>query len=66
MDSAASQYSVTNTGFIGRTMMPIGLPIIGLGGAWLTVLSPFIAYRLPILIAVAIALVWAWYRVLRP
>lgn len=82
MDSDASQHSVTSTGFIGRTMMPIaallallsasccvlpiGLSIIGLGGAWLTLLSPFIAYRLPILIAVAIALVWAWYRVLRP
>lgn len=47
-------------------VLPIGLSIIGLGGAWLTMLGPFIAYRSFILIAVALALVWAWYRVLRP
>lgn len=47
-------------------VLPIGLSIIGLGGAWLTLLGPFIAYRLPILVVVGLALVWAWYRILRP
>ncbi|WP_425046848.1 hypothetical protein [Primorskyibacter sp. S87] len=46
-------------------VLPIGLSILGLGGAWLTILGPFIAYREFILVVVAIALVWAWYRVLR-
>lgn len=47
-------------------VLPIGLSIVGLGGAWLTMLSPFIAYRGFILVVVAVALVWAWYHVLRP
>lgn len=47
-------------------VLPIGLSIIGLGGAWLTWLGPFVAYRGPILIGIAIALLWAWYRVLKP
>ncbi len=46
-------------------VLPIGLSILGLGGAWLTMLGPFIAYRDFILFGVAIALVLAWYRVLR-
>ena len=46
-------------------VLPIGLSILGLGGAWLTMLGPFIAYRGLILVVVAVALVWAWYRVLR-
>ncbi|CUH60852.1 hypothetical protein OIU14_08010 [Thalassobacter stenotrophicus] len=46
-------------------VLPIGLSILGLGGAWLTMLGPFIVYRGFILVAVAIALVWAWYQVLR-
>ena len=46
-------------------VLPICLSIVGLGGAWLTILGPFIAYREFILFGVAIALVWAWYRVLR-
>ncbi|MCG3269587.1 hypothetical protein [Yoonia sp. I 8.24] len=45
-------------------VLPIGLSILGLGGTWLTMLGPFIAYRGFILVGVAIALVWAWYRVL--
>ena len=40
-------------------VLPIGLSIIGLGGTWLTMLGPFIAYRAFILVAVAIALIWA-------
>jgi mercuric ion transport protein len=47
-------------------VLPIGLSIIGLGGSWLTMLGPFIAYRGFILIVVAIALVWALGRVLCP
>ena len=47
-------------------VLPIGLSIIGLGGTWLAMLGPFIAYRAFILVAVAIALIWAWYRVIRP
>ncbi len=46
-------------------ILPIGLSILGLGGAWLAMLGPFVAYRGIILFSVAIALVWAWYRVLR-
>ena len=37
-------------------VLPIGLSIIGLGGTWLTMLGPFVAYRGFILVAVAIAL----------
>lgn len=47
-------------------VLPIGLSIVGLGGSWLTMLAPFVVYREAILVVVAIALVWAWYRVLRP
>ena len=77
----ANQQPVADTGIAARLVMPfaallallsasccvlpIGLSILGLGGAWLTTLGPFIAYRAFILVAVAIALVWAWYRVLR-
>ena len=46
-------------------VLPIGLSILGLGGAWLTMLGPFIAYRIYILSGIAVALAWAWYRVLR-
>ena len=77
----ANQQPVVDTGIAARLLMPfaallallsasccvlpIGLSILGLGGAWLTILGPFIAYREFILVVVAIALVWAWYRVLR-
>ena len=47
-------------------VLPIGLSIIGFGGSWLTILGPFIAYRGPILVGVALALIWAWSRVPRP
>lgn len=46
-------------------VLPIGLSILGLGGTWLAILGPFIAYRSFILSGIAIALFWAWYRVLR-
>ncbi len=81
MDMNANQQPVADTGIAAGLVMPfaallallsasccvlpIGLSILGLGGAWLTMLGPFIAYRAFILVAVAIALVWAWYRELR-
>ena len=81
MNLKATQETETETSLAGRILMPIasllallsasccvlpiGLSIIGLGGSWLTVLGLFIAYREAIFCGVAIALVWAWYRVLR-
>jgi mercuric ion transport protein len=77
----ANEQAVTEPGLVGRMLMPlaaalavlsasccvlpIGLSIIGLGGTWLTMLGPFIAYREFILFGVAVALIWAWYRVVR-
>lgn len=82
MDKNANQETATKTGISVRLVMPfatltallsasccvlpIGLSVIGLGGSWLIILSPFTAYRGVILIAIALVLVWAWYRVLRP
>lgn len=81
MDAVKNQESAEKEGFaMGLAMpvatllallsasccvLPIGLSILGLGGAWLTMLGPFIAYRIFILSGIALALVWAWYRVLR-
>ena len=61
MDMNANQQPVVDTGIAARLVMPfaallallsasccvlpIGLSILGLGGAWLTMLGPFIAYR---------------------
>lgn len=47
-------------------ILPIGLSIIGLGGSWLTVLGPFVAYRLPILAGLGLLLGWSWFSILRP
>ena len=47
-------------------VLPIGLSIIGLGGAWLTLLGPFVAWRVPILLVLAALLAWAWFALLRP
>ena len=82
MDANANQQTETEPGVAARLVMPltallallsasccvlpIGLSIMGLGGAWLTMLGPVIAYRGFILVAVAIALIWAWYRVISP
>ncbi len=82
MNLEANEQTATEAGLIGRMLMPlaaalallsasccvlpIGLSIIGLGGSWLTMLGPFIAYREFILFGVAVALIWAWYRVVRP
>ena len=81
MDLNANQQPVANSGVASKLVMPfaallallsasccvlpIGLSILGLGGSWFTMLGPFVAYRDFILVGVAIALVWAWYRVLR-
>lgn len=46
-------------------VLPIGLSIAGLGGTWLTVLEPFVAYRSIILIGVGLVLVMTWARLIR-
>jgi len=46
-------------------VLPIALTIVGLGGSWLAVLGPFVAYRASILIVVGVAVAWSWYRLLR-
>ena len=46
-------------------VLPIGLSIVGLGGAWVAVLGPFVAYRSAILLAVGLVLLWAWFRLIR-
>lgn len=46
-------------------VLPIGLSILGLGGAWLGLLGPFVAYRLAILVLVGGILLWATLRLIR-
>ena len=46
-------------------VLPIGRSIAGLGGTWLTVLGPFVAYRSIILIGVGLVLVVAWARLIK-
>ena len=46
-------------------VLPIGLSILGLGGAWLSVFGPFTAYRSIILIGVAMIVCFAWVRLIR-
>ena len=46
-------------------VLPIGLSIIGLGGTWLTMLGPFVAYRIEILAVMKLVLAWGWLRLLR-
>ena len=41
-------------------VLPIGLTIIGLGGSWLTLLEPFVAYRSYILVGVGLIVLWSW------
>lgn len=43
-------------------VLPIGLSMVGLGGLWLTMLGPFVAYRLEILVGVGVVLTWGWLR----
>jgi len=47
-------------------VLPIGLSILGLGGTWLMVLEPFVAYRAALLTFVAVVLLLSWWRILRP
>ena len=46
-------------------ILPLALSIVGLGGSWLTFLSPFVRYREIILLVVAVALIWSWVRLWR-
>ena len=46
-------------------ILPLGLSVMGLGGSWLTFLSPFVRYRELILLVVGIAVVWSWLRLWR-
>jgi mercuric ion transport protein len=39
--------------------------MIGLGGAWLSALGAFVAYRVEILIVAGLVILWAWFRFLR-
>lgn len=45
-------------------ILPIGLTIVGLGGAWLSFLGPFVAYREVILVLVSIVVAYLWLRIL--
>jgi len=46
-------------------IIPIGLFIVGLGGAWLSFLGPFAVHRELILIFVSIVVGYLWLRMLR-
>lgn len=46
-------------------VIPIGLSIVGLGGTWLAVLGPFVAYRSIIQIGVGLVLIFAWARLIK-
>ena len=43
-------------------VLPIGLSIIGLGGSWLLLLGPFVAYRIEIIVVVGLVITWGWIR----
>ena len=66
--SNASKVVVTGAGFLALLagsccVLPIALAIVGLGGSWLSILDPLVAYRSFILVGVAAVLIWAWYRI---
>lgn len=44
-------------------ILPLGLTIVGLGGAWLSLLEPFVAYRELILTAASGIVAYLWLRV---
>lgn len=46
-------------------VLPIGLSILGVGGAWLTILGPLVAHRVEILLIVGLVLAWGWFRMVR-
>lgn len=41
-------------------VLPIAFSILGLGGAWLTMLGPFVEYRVPLLVLTSAIIVWGW------
>ena len=45
-------------------VIPVGLTVVGLGGAWLSFLGPFAAHRELILIFVSIVVAYLWLRIL--
>lgn len=46
-------------------VLPIGLSIVGLGGAWLAVLGPVTEFRPMILIVAGVVVAFAWWRIIR-
>jgi mercuric ion transport protein len=46
-------------------IIPLALTIVGLGGAWLSILGPFVAYRGLILLGVTLVVLVIWWRVWR-
>lgn len=46
-------------------VLPLTLGLVGLGGSWLTVLSPLVAWRTPILLGAAMVLALVWALLLR-
>ena len=44
-------------------ILPIALALIGIGGSWVSMLGPFVAYRGFILLGVAGVILWAWVRI---
>ncbi|WP_299843016.1 hypothetical protein [uncultured Jannaschia sp.] len=46
-------------------VLPLALSLAGLGGTWLTVLGPFVVWRLPILIAAGLVVAIAWIVMVR-
>ena len=46
-------------------VLPIALAIVGVGGSWIALLGPFVAYRGVILTIVAVVLLAVWLIVLR-
>lgn len=46
-------------------IIPIALSGIGLGGAWLSFLGPFVAYRFVILTLVSLVIAYLWLRLWR-
>ncbi len=57
---AASLMAITSA---SCCVLPIGLSVAGLGGAWLTLLGPFVAYRSFILVGIGLVLIVAWARI---
>lgn len=44
-------------------ILPIGLTIVGFGGAWLAILGSLVAYREIILIIVSVLVAFLWFRI---